>query len=99
IDRAPEKPRHREAHLPAFALRRTACGASRILRRDGLDTHDALGLAAGSIACERARSGGSPGISEMGLRDVLLFLIILGGVPFMLRRPLVGIIYWVWIGL
>jgi len=35
----------------------------------------------------------------MGLRDVLLFLIIFGGVPFMLRWPWVGIMYWVWFGL
>jgi putative inorganic carbon (HCO3(-)) transporter len=35
----------------------------------------------------------------MGIRDVLLFLIIFGGVPFMLRWPWVGIMYWVWFGL
>src|SRR5881628_2085455 len=35
----------------------------------------------------------------MGLRDVLLFLIIFGGVPFMLRWPWVGVMFWVWFGL
>jgi probable O-glycosylation ligase (exosortase A-associated) len=35
----------------------------------------------------------------MGLRDILLFLIIFGGVPFMVRWPWVGVMYWTWFGL
>src|SRR5882757_403006 len=35
----------------------------------------------------------------MGLRDIVLFIVVFGGIPFMLRWPLVGIMYWVWIGM
>lgn len=32
----------------------------------------------------------------MGLRDLFLFAVFLVGVPFMLRQPAVGVMYWVW---
>lgn len=35
----------------------------------------------------------------MGLRDVVLFLVVFGGIPFILRRPWIGVLYWVWFGL
>ena len=35
----------------------------------------------------------------MGLRDVFIFLVVLIGVPFILRRPAIGVMYWVWISL
>jgi len=33
------------------------------------------------------------------MRDILIFLLVVGGIPFILRSPAVGIGYWVWIGL
>jgi len=33
------------------------------------------------------------------MRDVLITLVVLAGVPFMLRSPYIGIMYWAWIGL
>ena len=33
------------------------------------------------------------------MRDILLFLIVAGGIPFILRNPAVGIYYWVWLSL
>lgn len=33
------------------------------------------------------------------MRDIAIFLLIVGGIPFILRTPAVGIGYWVWIGL
>lgn len=33
------------------------------------------------------------------MRDILVFLIVIGGIPFILRNPAVGIGYWVWISL
>src|SRR5215472_7039614 len=35
----------------------------------------------------------------MGLRDIALFLILLVGIPLMLRRPAIGVMYWVWVSL
>ena len=33
------------------------------------------------------------------MRDIVVFLIVIGGIPFILRNPAVGIGYWVWISL
>ncbi len=33
------------------------------------------------------------------MRDIALFLIVAGGIPFILRNPAVGIGYWVWLSL
>ena len=33
------------------------------------------------------------------MRDILIFLIVIGGIPFILRNPAVGIGFWVWISL
>ena len=33
------------------------------------------------------------------MRDILIFLIVIGGIPFILRNPAVGIGYWVWLSL
>lgn len=33
------------------------------------------------------------------MRDILVFLIVIGGIPFILRNPAVGIGYWVWLSL
>jgi len=33
------------------------------------------------------------------MRDIVIFLIVVGGIPFILRNPAVGIGYWVWISL
>lgn len=33
------------------------------------------------------------------MRDVLMFVLVFGGIPFMVRWPYVGVLYWVWIGL
>lgn len=35
----------------------------------------------------------------MGIRDFIVFAVVLGGLPFILRRPWIGVMYWVWIGL
>lgn len=35
----------------------------------------------------------------MALRDIILFVIILGAIPFILRHPYIGVLYWVWIGI
>lgn len=35
----------------------------------------------------------------MSIRDLLVFLTVFGGIPFMLKRPYVGVLYWVWLGL
>lgn len=35
----------------------------------------------------------------MGLRDILLFALVFGGIPFILRDPRIGLLYWVWLGL
>ena len=34
----------------------------------------------------------------MALRDLLLFGIVFGAIPFILRRPWIGVLMWVWIG-
>ena len=34
----------------------------------------------------------------MGIRDVLVLLIILGSVPVIIRRPYIGVLVWVWVG-
>ena len=34
----------------------------------------------------------------MGIRDILVLLIILGSVPVIIRRPYVGVLVWVWVG-
>ncbi len=34
----------------------------------------------------------------MALRDLLLFGIVFGSIPFILRRPWIGVLMWVWIG-
>ena len=33
------------------------------------------------------------------MRDIVLFLLVVGGIPFILRYPAVGIGYWVWLSL
>jgi probable O-glycosylation ligase (exosortase A-associated) len=33
------------------------------------------------------------------MRDVILTLIIFGAVPFILRKPAIGIFFWIWLGL
>lgn len=33
------------------------------------------------------------------MRDIAILLLIVGGIPFILRNPAVGIGYWVWISL
>jgi len=35
----------------------------------------------------------------MGLRDIVIFLIVAIGIPFMVRTPAVGVGYWVWLSL
>src|SRR5262245_44185446 len=35
----------------------------------------------------------------MSIRDIALFLLIFGAIPFMIRRPVVGIYFWTFIGL
>lgn len=35
----------------------------------------------------------------MGLRDLFVFLVVLIGIPFIVRRPAIGVMYWVWISL
>ena len=35
----------------------------------------------------------------MGIRDIIVFVLVFGGLPLMLRWPAVGIMYWAWIGL
>ena len=35
----------------------------------------------------------------MSIRDLALFAIVFAGVPFMLRRPFIGLLFWVWIGI
>ncbi len=35
----------------------------------------------------------------MNLRDILLFAVVFGGLPFMLWRPYIGVLYWTWLGL
>jgi probable O-glycosylation ligase (exosortase A-associated) len=35
----------------------------------------------------------------MGFRDLALFLILAGGIPFMVRDPAIGVMFWVWISL
>ena len=35
----------------------------------------------------------------MGIRDIVLFLVVAIGIPFILRNPAVGIGYWVWLSL
>jgi putative inorganic carbon (HCO3(-)) transporter len=35
----------------------------------------------------------------MSMRDLALFAIVFAGVPFMLRRPFIGLLFWVWIGI
>ncbi len=34
----------------------------------------------------------------MSLRDILVFAVVFGGVPFMIWRPYIGVFYWVWLG-
>ena len=33
----------------------------------------------------------------MALRDLLVFAIVFGSIPFILRRPWIGVLMWVWI--
>lgn len=33
------------------------------------------------------------------MRDIVITILILGGIPFILRNPWIGIMYWAWIGL
>lgn len=35
----------------------------------------------------------------MGLRDIALFLILAVGIVYMVRKPAVGVMYWVWVSL
>lgn len=35
----------------------------------------------------------------MGLRDIAVFLIVVIGIPYIVRRPAIGVMYWVWISL
>jgi probable O-glycosylation ligase (exosortase A-associated) len=35
----------------------------------------------------------------MGIRDAIVFVLVFGGLPLMLRYPAAGIMYWAWIGL
>jgi putative inorganic carbon (hco3(-)) transporter len=35
----------------------------------------------------------------MGIRDFIVFAVVFGGLPFMLRMPSIGVIYWAWLGL
>src|ERR671913_1056051 len=35
----------------------------------------------------------------MGIRDIVIFLVVAIGIPFILRNPAVGIGYWVWLSL
>jgi probable O-glycosylation ligase (exosortase A-associated) len=35
----------------------------------------------------------------MGIRDIIVFVVVLGGLPFILRNPSIGVMYWVWLGL
>jgi len=35
----------------------------------------------------------------LGLRDLLVILTVLVGLPFILRRPYIGVMYWAWFGL
>ncbi|MDZ7829157.1 MAG: DUF5935 domain-containing protein [Halofilum sp. (in: g-proteobacteria)] len=35
----------------------------------------------------------------MALRDIALFIILMGSIPVVLYRPWVGILLWYWIGL
>jgi probable O-glycosylation ligase (exosortase A-associated) len=35
----------------------------------------------------------------VALRDIFLFVVILGAIPFILRHPYIGVFYWVWLGL
>ncbi|HXR56808.1 MAG TPA: putative O-glycosylation ligase, exosortase A system-associated [Casimicrobiaceae bacterium] len=35
----------------------------------------------------------------MGLRDILLFLFVFCAIPFIIRRPWIGVLFWVWFGL
>ena len=39
-----------------------------------------------------------PGVL-VSLRDIVLFAVILGGIPFILRRPYIGVLYWTWLSL
>jgi len=32
-------------------------------------------------------------------RDLAIFLIVIGGIPFILRQPAIGVMYWAWISL
>lgn len=31
------------------------------------------------------------------MRDLLIFAVVLGGLPFIVRKPWIGVIYWVWL--
>lgn len=33
------------------------------------------------------------------MRDVLLTLVVVAGLPFIVQRPAIGILYWIWLGL
>lgn len=35
----------------------------------------------------------------MGIRDIIVFAAVFLGLPFMLRAPWIGVMFWVWIGL
>ncbi|MDQ3189311.1 MAG: putative O-glycosylation ligase, exosortase A system-associated [Pseudomonadota bacterium] len=37
--------------------------------------------------------------SQAAMRDILIFLIVMGGIPFIVRSPALGIGYWVWLSL
>src|SRR5215471_11364490 len=34
----------------------------------------------------------------MNIRDAVLFAVVFAAVPFMLRRPYIGLLFWVWTG-
>jgi probable O-glycosylation ligase (exosortase A-associated) len=35
----------------------------------------------------------------MNIRDIVLFAVVFGGVPFILKHPYVGVLYWMWLGI
>ena len=35
----------------------------------------------------------------MSIRDIVLFAVVFGGVPFILKHPYVGVLYWMWLGI
>lgn len=35
----------------------------------------------------------------MGLRDLVILLVVYGGIPFMLKKPFIGVLVWIWVSL